>query len=232
MNAVENQSEAPAIKALGSLCKLTEVYLWDDGAKETRESSCLSDSAVISLKSSRQRDKSRSSIFHSTSDFSTLPEDIELAKEMDALDLPLSFHTNKEARSKNKMTISIKKGVRPKHSHGHKDTEEALEFSQVSEMEIESPSIFHDSSSSSFCCMSMLGQSESSYHDVAVAANKSLFPRHKREDSASLARTICASVLEKNCNGISDLVTNDGQDYDFAQQSGIMSKDDEKIALS
>ena len=135
-------------------------------------------------------------------------------------------------QSRSIMTISIEKGVHPKHSHGHKDTEEALEFSQVSEKEIESPSIFHDNSSSSFCCMSMLGQSESSYHDVAVAANESLFPGHKREDSASLARTICASVMEQNCNGISDLVTNDGQNYDFAQRSGIMFEDDEKIASS
>ena len=34
--------------------------------------------------------------FTVSSDFSTLPEDIELAKEMDALGLPLSFHANKE----------------------------------------------------------------------------------------------------------------------------------------
>ncbi|XWS21204.1 hypothetical protein CRYUN_Cryun30bG0035300 [Craigia yunnanensis] len=165
-----------------------------------------------------------------SSDFSTLPEDIELAKEMDALGLPLSFHTNKETRSK--MTISKKKGARPKRSHGHKDTEETLKFSKVSEMEIVSPSIFHDNSSSSLCCMSMLGQSESSYHDVAVAVNESLCPGHKREDSVNSARTICGSVMEQNCDGISDFVTNDGQDYDFAQQSGIMSKDDEEIALS
>ena len=35
-------------------------------------------------------------LFIVSSDFSTLPEDIELAKEMDALGLPLSFHANKE----------------------------------------------------------------------------------------------------------------------------------------
>ena len=77
------------------------------------------------------------------------------------------------------MTISKKKGIRPKHSHGHKDTEQTLEFSEVSETEIVSPSIFHDNSSSSLCCMSMLGRSESSYHDVAVAVNESLCPGHK-----------------------------------------------------
>lgn len=225
MESVENQSEAPAIKALGSLFKLTEVYLWDDGSKETRESFCLCESE--SNKSSWQRDNSRSSVFHSTSDFDTLPE-VELAKEMDALGLPLSFHTNKETRSKT--TVRKNKGVRPNNSHGHKDNEETLE--NVSEMEIISPSIFHDNSSSSLCCMSMLGRSESSYHDVAVALNESLCPGHERDDSANSARTICDSVMEQNHDGISDLVTNDGQHYDFAQQNGIMFKDDEKIAFS
>ena len=38
--------------------------------------------------------------------------------------------------------------------------------------------------------------------------------------------------MEQNYDGISDLVTNDGQDSDFGQQIDIMSKDDEKIALS
>ncbi|XVE55889.1 hypothetical protein DITRI_Ditri03aG0193400 [Diplodiscus trichospermus] len=103
--------------------------------------------------------------------FSTLPEDVELAKEMEALGLPLSFHTNKETRSN--VSISKMKGVRPKHSHSHR-------------------------------C----------------------------EGSECLARPICASVMEQNCDGLSDAVINDVQDYGFAQQSGIMSKDDEKIAMS
>lgn len=34
-----------------------------------------------------------------SSDFSTSVEDIELAKEMDALGLPLSFHANKQVNS-------------------------------------------------------------------------------------------------------------------------------------
>ena len=49
---------------------------------------------------------------------------------------------------------------------------------------------------------------------------------------SKLGRTICGSVMEQNYDGISDLVTNDGQDSDFGQQIDIMSKDDEKIALS
>ncbi|GMI96731.1 hypothetical protein HRI_003342400 [Hibiscus trionum] len=228
MDRVENESEAPAIKALGPLFNLTEVHLWDDGSKESRDFSFLSDST----KSSRQDDKNRSSTSHATcgnSDFITSLEDIELAKEMDALGLPLSFHTNKQTRSE--MTISRKKGTRPKRFSVHNDTEEALEFSKVSEMAIESP-IFDDKTSSSFSCMSMLGQSQSSYHNVAVAVDESLCPDHKQEDSASLAGTICGSAMEQNCNEIPDLVTNDGQEYNFKQQIDIMSKDDEKNTVS
>ncbi|XP_039043820.1 uncharacterized protein LOC120183120 isoform X2 [Hibiscus syriacus] len=156
------------------------------------------------------------------SDFSLSPDDIELAKEMDALGLPLSFQTNKQTRSK--MTSRRKKGTRPKSSSGHNDTEEALEISEVSEMEIESPSIFYDNSSSSFSCMSMLGRSQLSYHDVEMAVDGSLCNNHNQEDSASLSGTICGSAMEQNCNEIPDLVTNDGQEYNFTQQSDIKSR--------
>ncbi|OMO78928.1 RNA cap guanine-N2 methyltransferase [Corchorus capsularis] len=162
------------------------------------------------------------------SDSSTLPEDMELAEEMNALGLPLSFHTNKDTRSE--MARSKKKSVRRKHRH--EDTEELLEFSTVSEMEIVSPPTFHDNSSSSFCSMSMLGQSESSYHDIAVAVNESQDPDCKQEDSASLARTSYGSVMEQNGDGISDLVTNDGSDYDIARVSGTIFKEDEDIAVN
>ncbi|KAK8513839.1 hypothetical protein V6N13_005025 [Hibiscus sabdariffa] len=124
MDRVENQGEAPFIKALGPLFNLTEVHLWDDGSNESQDFSLLSDST----KSSPQIDKNRSSTLHATCDFGTSPEDLELAKEMAALGLPLSFHTNKQTRSE--MTVSRKKGTRPKHFNVHKDTEELLEFSK------------------------------------------------------------------------------------------------------
>ncbi|MBA0693449.1 hypothetical protein Goari_003822 [Gossypium aridum] len=110
------------------------------------------------------------------------------------------------------MTVSRKKGTRPKHSNRHKDIEEVMEFSKVSEMEIESP-IFHDNSSSSFC--------ESSYHDVAVGVDGSLCLGHKQEDSTSLAG------MEQNNDGISDLVTNDAWECNLARQSDVVSKDDD-----
>ncbi|KAG4140412.1 hypothetical protein ERO13_D06G017400v2 [Gossypium hirsutum] len=207
MDTIENQCEAPAIKALGSLFKLTQVHLWDYGSKETREFSFLLSDTT---KSCTKNDKNCSSISHGSCDFSTSVEDIELAKEMDALGLPLSFHTNKQTSSK--MTVSRKKGTRPKHSNRHKDIEEVMEFSKVSEMEIESP-IFHDNSSSSFC--------ESSYHDVAVGVDGSLCLGHKQEDSSSLVG------MEQNNDGISDLVTNDAWECNLARQSDVVSKDDD-----
>uniref|UniRef100_A0A2P2KVI6 Uncharacterized protein n=1 Tax=Rhizophora mucronata TaxID=61149 RepID=A0A2P2KVI6_RHIMU len=41
------KGEVPAIRALGSLFKLTEVYIWEDGSTETREVS-LSPKAIKS----------------------------------------------------------------------------------------------------------------------------------------------------------------------------------------
>ncbi|KAK8347471.1 hypothetical protein V6Z12_A06G019600 [Gossypium hirsutum] len=209
MDTIENQGDAPAIKALGSLFKLTQVHLWDYGSKEIREFSFLLSDTI---KSCTKNDKNCSSISHGSCGkyFSSSVEDIELAKEMDALGLPLSFHTNKQTSSK--MTVSRKKGTRPKHSNRHKDIEEVMEFSKVSEMEIESP-IFHDNSSSSFC--------ESSYHDVAVGVDGSLCLDHKQEDSTSLVG------MEQNNDGISDLVTNDARECNLAWQSDVVSKDDD-----
>ncbi|OMO74762.1 hypothetical protein COLO4_26521 [Corchorus olitorius] len=258
METVENESETPAIKALGSLFKLTEVYLWFTSLLSVfwtmvleRLDNLLGYGKVKTLNHPGKGIRAAQAFFIRPVasallfilklskavlvlicclNFSTLPEDMELAEEMNALGLPLSFHTNKETRSE--MARSKKKSVRRKHSHSHEDTEELLEFSTVSEMEIVSPPTFHDNSSSSFCSMSMLGQSESSYHDIAVAVNESQDPDYKQEDSASLARKIYGSVMEQNCDGISDNVTNDGLDYDIARVSGTNSKEDEDIAVS
>ncbi|KAA3476460.1 trimethylguanosine synthase-like isoform X1 [Gossypium australe] len=213
MDTIENQCEAPAIKALGSLFKLTQKSC----TKNDKNCSRISHGSCGNIGCENRDDGVH--IYSNfidqmpsyvSSDFSTLVEDIELAKEMDVLGLPLSFHTNKQTSSK--MTVSRKKGTRPKHSNRHKDIEEVMEFSKVSEMEIESP-IFHDNSSSSFC--------ESSYHDVAVGVDGSLCLDHKQEDSTSLVG------MEQSNDGISDLVTNDARECNLARQSEVVSKDDD-----
>ncbi|KAF3965632.1 hypothetical protein CMV_010200 [Castanea mollissima] len=114
-----DESEGLAIKALGSLFKLTQVFLWDDGY--TRR---------FVTKSAEDDDyNNESNILSTATDCGILPEETELSEQMNALGLPLSFHTNKEKW--NGMGIGKRKGTRMKHSKSHQDIEdEALELSK------------------------------------------------------------------------------------------------------
>ncbi|XP_028054024.1 uncharacterized protein LOC114258288 isoform X6 [Camellia sinensis] len=93
MEALLLGSESPAVKALGSLFKLTQVFLWDDSSMETLEGlSCreLTDSL-------RDDDQTSSDTILATKDCCPLSDDMELTRQMSALGLPISFQTNKEA---------------------------------------------------------------------------------------------------------------------------------------
>ncbi|XP_021898685.1 uncharacterized protein LOC110815281 isoform X3 [Carica papaya] len=113
MGTVELESEAPAIKKLGSLFKLTEVHLWDDGSKETLEVSRFAERNKLP----DDGDCVTSDIVFPDID---CPEDMELIREMDELGLPRSFNTNKERR--NGIRHGKRKGTRWKRYHNHKET--------------------------------------------------------------------------------------------------------------
>uniref|UniRef100_A0A1J3D497 Trimethylguanosine synthase n=1 Tax=Noccaea caerulescens TaxID=107243 RepID=A0A1J3D497_NOCCA len=81
----EEEEEGAAIKAMGSLFKLTEIHLWEDGSTDTR---------LVPL-------------FHEHNNRS---EDMGLIKEMKDLGLPASFRTNKEW--KNRTRGHQKKGIK------------------------------------------------------------------------------------------------------------------------
>ncbi|CAA7024541.1 unnamed protein product [Microthlaspi erraticum] len=81
----EEEEEGAAIKALGSLFKLTEIHLWDDGSTDSR----------------------LAPLFHKHKNRS---EDMGLLKEMKDLGLPASFRTNKEW--KNRTRGHQKKGIK------------------------------------------------------------------------------------------------------------------------
>ncbi|XP_050212485.1 uncharacterized protein LOC126664243 isoform X2 [Mercurialis annua] len=117
--------EGAAIRALGSLFKLTEVYLWDDGSTETREVCPFPD---FTNKSPQDHEDNSSNISSLINDFSEAPVDIELSKEMDALGLPVSFQSNKETRSKMKK----RKGGRSKISRSYKEAkDEAVDIDKL-----------------------------------------------------------------------------------------------------
>ncbi|KFK36164.1 hypothetical protein AALP_AA4G086400 [Arabis alpina] len=97
--------EGVAIEALGSLFKLTEVHLWDDGSKETYLVPLLHEQSSILLKDSVDDDTS-------TGIMNIRSEDMGTMKEMKALGLPVSFQTNNYKEWKNRKRSQQKKGIK------------------------------------------------------------------------------------------------------------------------
>ncbi|XP_028054022.1 uncharacterized protein LOC114258288 isoform X4 [Camellia sinensis] len=219
MEALLLGSESPAVKALGSLFKLTQVFLWDDSSMETLEGlSCreLTDSL-------RDDDQTSSDTILATKD------DMELTRQMSALGLPISFQTNKE-RSHGKIK-GKRKDMNKQHLHGHERSDDSvLDLIKVSEGDIASPTVFHGKTNDSLCSMSMLDQSESSYCGIAVDFNKTQCLCGEEEDLADLtARTTCAAVEEQACDGVSSIITNYSLDCG-SMHSNVFSKDNMKTA--
>ncbi|XP_020206108.1 uncharacterized protein LOC109791250 isoform X2 [Cajanus cajan] len=106
-----------------------------------------------------------------------------------------------------------KKGKRSKHPHTcHNPVDETQH--KVSGEEEASPSKFHDKTSSSLSCMSMLGQSESSYCDDAIDHDMTQCPSGEGDNSACC--TGFASGVSRVINdNINHATTNDAQDGDF-----------------
>ncbi|XP_062110587.1 uncharacterized protein LOC133822323 isoform X2 [Humulus lupulus] len=109
---VEAEGQGPAIRALGPLFKITEVFLWDDGSAEA-EGLCFQGRTKGAQEGSNDEDDEDSNVFSTTPEYSLLPEDEELAQQMNALGLPLSFNTNREKKG---MTNGKRKGLRQKHT--------------------------------------------------------------------------------------------------------------------
>ncbi|KAJ7958164.1 Trimethylguanosine synthase [Quillaja saponaria] len=208
MNNEEHECKGPAIKALGSLFKLTQVFLWDDGVHVSalRQSSKLVDVG----------DDGGFNLYRTFDDNSSLlPEDRELSRQMCALGLPVSFHTNKE---RNCVVRGKRKGAHKKNQHRFQNfMDEAPEFSKVSVEEVVFPTKFHDKTSSSLCCMSMLGKSESSYCDVAVDVNKSPCSSGRVNNSAS-------SIMRV------DVAFDDDQNGDSTRNNDLFNADMEFVS--
>ncbi|KAK0575594.1 hypothetical protein LWI29_003384 [Acer saccharum] len=222
MDGIGLEADGAAIKALGSLFKLTEVHLWDDGWTAAQEPE--------PCKLSRDVDCATSNIVCTSSDFSSLAEDVESVTQMTELGLPLSFQTNKK---KNGMIKGKRKSTRTKHSHHLEETmDEVPEFSDVNEAEMVYPNVLPDNASDSLCCMSMLGQSESSHYDVAVDVSESQYPIGEREDSSSSGTISGAAVKEQICIGISHVASNGERDSDIVLHGDVMSNADKKVFVS
>ncbi|KAG8377601.1 hypothetical protein BUALT_Bualt08G0050000 [Buddleja alternifolia] len=156
--------ESPAIKALGPLFSLTEVHLWDDGSSEVREAPDFQGPSF--------------------SGFCSLSEDVELAKKLNDLGLPLSFHSGKK---RNGMVSGKRKGTRKSYQQFPVEIDENMSDSvKVSEEDNKSHANLVSTSK-------MLNQSEVLKNEIAAdvdgLSNLSL------ERGDSMSSTACTSIL-------------------------------------
>ncbi|XP_060173414.1 uncharacterized protein LOC132604097 [Lycium barbarum] len=143
----EVEEEGSAIAVLGSLFNLTEVHLSD----YSQEGQLLLESTNSDIY------KNNASPLN---EFGSLPEDLELARQMNEMGLPVSFHTNKEHR-RNRTGKGKIKDEKKKHLWSCENTQdEVLNAIQEQEEECESNGTLHGDSNNASSCMSILGQSE------------------------------------------------------------------------
>ncbi|RDX65784.1 Trimethylguanosine synthase, partial [Mucuna pruriens] len=209
----DSDHEGPAIEALGSLFKVTQVFLWDDGLQVS--------SSVERPKLAEADDNHGSDLAPGKkivflvfcADWSDLitPEDLELTKQLNELGLPLSFQTNKE---KNGPVKGKKKGKHLKHPRTCHNLVDETPY-EVSGEEIVSSAKVHDKTYSSLSCISMLGQSESSYYGGAMDIYMTQCSSGEGDNSACCTGFASGVSRELNNDTINQAATNDAQDGDF-----------------
>lgn len=135
-------------------------------------------------------------------------------------------------QKRNRKAEGKRNGMRLKHpvtSQGY--VVEALESSKVSVGKIVSPVNFDGNTGSSLCCMSMMGQSESSSSDVAADAIKFQSLSVEGDNPASSTEITSDASKEQDRDGILGVVCNDGQDCDSLHGSAVVN-DTMKISAS
>ncbi|EOA40216.1 hypothetical protein CARUB_v10008939mg [Capsella rubella] len=87
----EVEEEGEAIISLGSLFKLTQIHLWDDGSRDTH---------LVPLFHEQSGVAPNKSVDNTSGIASVRSEEMGLMKEMNDLGLPVSFRTNKEWKNR------------------------------------------------------------------------------------------------------------------------------------
>ncbi|KAF7851029.1 hypothetical protein BT93_L4713 [Corymbia citriodora subsp. variegata] len=192
---LDGEEDGPAIRALGSLFKLTQVFLWDQGSSAAQE---LPPSAVARNPPRRDDNVGSNAVF-ATADYSPLPVDLELIRQMSELGLPLAFQTNKER--KNGISKVRKRRTHKKNDYGKEGIEnDGTRFPKVSGPVVISQTDIHDTPSGLLCSVPVTGQSEVSCYDNAVDASKFCSTSDKGEDLTEIS---CVSK-GTTCTGTSD----------------------------
>lgn len=199
MAITDSDYEGAAIQSLGSLFNVTQVFLWDDGFQ-----------VQPSSEADHNNNHDSSNLIPDWSEIIVLPEDLELSKQMNELGLPLSFQAKNEKCGPVK---GKKKGARSKQPRTCSNpVDETL--NEVSAEEVISLAKFHDKTNSSLSCISMLGQSESSYCDGAAEVDMAQSVPGEG-DNSTCCTGFANGVSEERINSINNEETNDAQNRDF-----------------
>ncbi|MCL7031818.1 hypothetical protein MKW94_027676 [Papaver nudicaule] len=156
--------ESPAIKDLGSLFEFTQVFLWDDNifTEEILEvSSSHANHECFTEHINFRQCITGSNLVSEHRDL-CLTEEMELARQMNSMGLPISFNTSKRITSTTKTKRKVS-GV--KSLYVRKDNKkELIDVSRVSSGEVASPvSILENANNSSHSCSENVGE----HHFVA-----------------------------------------------------------------
>ncbi|KAG2390360.1 uncharacterized protein HKW66_Vig0222340 [Vigna angularis] len=200
MIIADSDYEGPAIEALGSLFKVTQVFLRDHGIQVS-----------YSVEHLKLADNHGSDPVPEESTGLVTPEDLELNKQLDELGLPLSFQSKREKKGPLK---GKKKGKRSKHPDTYHNPADKTLF-ETSAEEIVSPAKFHEKTSIPLSCISMLGQSESSYCEGAMDIDMTQYASCEVDNSACSTGSASGVSREINDDNINQVAANDAQDGDF-----------------
>lgn len=215
-----------AVKALGPLFKLTEVYLWDDASQENRGG--VSSQPNKAIGGGNAGSSSNDGL--TTNELFPLPEDLELARQMKDLGLPFSFHTNKEKRT---IIGGKRKDPKKKNLYNCKATNlKLLDSFKVSEGVNPSPTIDDDTKNTSLCSISILDQSEPSCSAIAVNTNRFNHISDGEQESMAFATS---STYVVSPSALSDEMSDVGADSSLPCEYGItkhLAREDKKVEAS
>ncbi|KAJ0969143.1 hypothetical protein J5N97_022020 [Dioscorea zingiberensis] len=158
MTDTEIGDEAHTITALGSLFKITDVYLWDDAVVDT---SIPSEGFADQYINSCSNADTKSSTAPTKKEYASI-EDIELAREIDALGLPLAFSTTKEKRNLTTRGKRHEARACAKSLSAYKDIENRvpMPLGDDESKDVNLTRVFHDRTNSNECVLSKEGEKE------------------------------------------------------------------------
>ncbi|CAH9091417.1 unnamed protein product [Cuscuta europaea] len=209
------EDEAPSITALGSLFKLTEVYLSDNTVDDVRLCSPSTEASRTITEDAADSDNS---------EFHFLPEEVVLAKLMSGMGLPMSFRTKERKGILGGMRKNKLKDVLQEHNPNQEDVQGPLKEKVGENASSEIPCQASESLSSL-----LIGRkSELPNFDPAVGVEEVCHLSDAAKDSISPMSSSASSTIDDPITIIP------GSDQELNSKSSyheLLLKDDNEIFL-